>query len=50
MEQLIAAARTHARDLWNGANHSGARATAAEAERWERLAAAAEAELDAAPG
>jgi hypothetical protein len=48
MEQLIEAALEHAKQLRQGANAAdgrGARVTIEEAERWERLATAAQAEL-----
>jgi hypothetical protein len=47
-EQLIGAALIHAKTLRDGANAAddyGARAIEEEAERWERLAATARAEL-----
>ena len=48
MEELIEAALAHAKALRDGANAAdgyGARATAEEAERWERLASAARDQL-----
>jgi hypothetical protein len=48
MEQLIEAALAHVKALRGGsgaADDYGARATEEEAQRWERLAAAARAEL-----
>jgi hypothetical protein len=49
MEKLIAAALTHAQGLREEAEMDGssygARATEEEAERWERLAAAAQVQL-----